>query len=193
MKQKRFPLALSASLLVSTLACAETTPANVLGTWQSGVGEQPAPDGTTAYIQVTTVFTGAAQDLIFEIYADPELNMPIFKYHSSGPWRSQGASAVVPGAMEVNMTNDFSRVEIFIDAPDIWAALNMADCPLAIGKAVEISDCVNGPPFIVTDCTDLDIVMVDQDASRLRFGGGDVNRCEERPTTISEDAFFKKG
>ena len=140
---------------------------------------------------MTTVFTETAQDLIFQIYADPDLTVPLFKYHSRGPWEPQGVSDAVPGAMEVNITNDFSRVEIFVDAPDIWAALNMADCPLEIGTAVEIKDCVNGPPFIVSDCMDMDLVMVDKDGQRLRYGGGDLNRCETRPTEIGTDAYFK--
>ncbi|WP_299603351.1 hypothetical protein [uncultured Tateyamaria sp.] len=183
-------LALCIGVLTPTLAFA-TTPDDVLGTWKTGIGEQPAPDGGTAYLQVTTVFTETAQDLIFEIFADEALQMPLFKYHSSGPWDPQGASAEIPGAMEVNMTNDFSRVEIFVDAPEIWEALNMADCPLEIGVAVEVADCVNGPPFIVSDCLDMDLVMVDQDGQRLRYGGGDVNRCEVRPTEMSADAYFK--
>ncbi|MDJ0992521.1 MAG: hypothetical protein QNI90_03040 [Dinoroseobacter sp.] len=191
MSKRLFTLCAVTSLLVSGAALGETTPKNVLGTWKTGIGEQPAPDGGTAYLQATTVFTEDAQDLIFEIFADPELQMPLFKYHSSGPWEALGPSSVVPGAMEVNMTNDFSRVEIFVDEPDIWAALNMADCPLQIGEAVEIKDCVDGPPFIVTDCMDMDLVMVDQEGQRLRYGGGDVDRCVTRSTEIGTDAYFK--
>ena len=191
MKPHALPLALCASLALTTPALAETTTDSVLGTWQTGVGEQPSPDGSTAYLQVTTVFTETARDFIFEIYADPDLAAPLLKYHSSGPWVSQGASETVPSAMAVNMTNDFSRVEIFVDAPDIWAALNMAECPLQIGVAVEISDCVDGPPFTVSDCTDMDVVMVDQDGQRLRYGNGDGDRCEVRPTEISDIASFK--
>ena len=59
------------------------------------------------------------------------------------------------------------------------------------GQAVEISDCVDGPPFTVSDCMDLDIVMVDQDGQRLRYGGGNGNRCEIRPTEIDEISYFK--
>ncbi|MEL6644862.1 MAG: hypothetical protein AAFQ79_13090 [Pseudomonadota bacterium] len=183
--------ALLACLMCAAPAYADTTPADVLGTWQTGIGEQPAPDGSTAYLRATTVFTEDAQDLIFEIFADPDLQMPLFRYHSSGPWDPQGPSDAIPDALAVNMTNDFNKVEIFIDAPDLWSGLNMGDCPLEIGRAVEVSTCVSGPPFIVTDCVDMDIVMIDQDGQRLRYGGGDVNRCETRPTEISTDEFFK--
>ncbi|MDW3221469.1 MAG: hypothetical protein R8G34_01045 [Paracoccaceae bacterium] len=177
--------------LLTPAAALATTPADVIGIWRTGIGEQPAPDGSTAYLQVTTVFTEHAQDLIFEIFADKELRTPLFKYHSSGPWDPQGPSSAVPGAMEVNMTNDFSGVEIFVDAPDTWAALNLADCPLEVGVAVEVGNCVIDPPFIVSDCMDMDLVKVDRDGQRLRYGGGDVDRCEMRPTEMSKDAYFK--
>lgn len=185
---------LTLALFVAMLAPVQvlaTSPTDVLGTWQTGIAEQPAPDGSTAYLQLTTSFTEETQDLIVRIFADEALQIPLFKYHSGGPWDPQGASAAVPGAMEVDMNNDFSRVEIFVDAPELWAALNMADCPLEIGVAVEVADCVDGPPFIVTNCTDMDLVMVDQDSQRLRYGGGDVDRCEVRPTEMSDDEFFK--
>ena len=116
MTKQYFLICAIAAGLYSTAVGAETTPTSVLGTWKTGIGEQPAPDGSTAYLQVTTVFNETAQDLIFQIYADPDLTVPLFKYHSSGPWEPQGVSEAVPGAMEVNMTNDFSRVEIFVDA-----------------------------------------------------------------------------
>jgi hypothetical protein len=178
-------------LILAAPALAETTPANVLGTWQTGIGEQPAPDGSTAYLRATTVFTDTEQDLIFEIFADPSLEMKLFEYHSSGPWDPQGPSDDIPEALAVNMVNDWSRVTIFVDAPELWAALNIGDCPLVIGEAVDVSDCISGPPFIVTDCVDLDVVMVNQDGQRLRYGGGDVDRCVTRPTEMSSDEFFK--
>ncbi|WP_019954784.1 hypothetical protein [Yoonia vestfoldensis] len=79
---------------------------------------------------------------------------------------------------------------IFVDVPDLWGAVGLAEYPLVIGEAVDFTDCVNGPPFGVTSCADLDIVMVDQDAQRLRYGGGGVDRCVERPTEMSADAFL---
>lgn len=179
------------TLLGAFPALADTAPVDVLGTWRTAVGEQAAPDGSMAYLQATTVFTDEAQDLIFEIFADPDRQTRLFEYHSSGPWIPQGPSDALPDALAVNMTNDWSRVTIFVDAPELWAALNMGDCPLEIGVAVDVTDCVSGPPFIVTDCVDMDIVMVDQDRQRLRFGGGDVDRCETRPVEMSSDAFFK--
>jgi len=176
--------------LAATVAMAETSTANMIGTWQTDIVEQPAPGGT-AYLRTTTVFTAATQELIVSVYADAGLEMKLFEYASGGPWEMQGPSEAVPGAMAIDLVNDYSLVTIFVDAPDLWAAVSLADCPLVIGEAVEISDCVNGPPFGVTVCVDMDIVLVDQDGQRLRYGGGDVDRCVTRPSEVSADAFFR--
>lgn len=190
------PFILSAAIVAGYVvqnspALSDTGSTDALGTWQTPIGEQPVPDGPSAFVRATTIFTETAQDLIFEAFADPEGTIPLMTYRSSGPWKDMGTSQDVPGAMAVNMTNDYSRVEIFVDAPEIWAAINLSSCPLEIGVEVDITDCVSGPPFIVTDCVDLDIVMVDEDGQRLRFGGGDVDRCVTRPTTLSEIAYMR--
>lgn len=178
-------------LTLSTTVLAETTNADVIGTWRTAVAARPAPDGSTVYLQTETVLTKKRQDLVFSIYADPERQTKLFEYSSGGTWESQGPSKDVQGAMAVNMVNDRSVVTIFIDAPAFWATLNLAECPLAIGEAVDISDCVTGPPFGQGTCVDMDIIMVDQDGRRLRYGGGGVDRCVVRPTEMSTDEYFR--
>ena len=42
-------------------AMPETSAEDVLDTWQTGIGEQPAPDSGPAYVLVTTVFAIYAQ------------------------------------------------------------------------------------------------------------------------------------
>lgn len=177
--------------LTAAFAMADTSPADVIGTWQTEVEPRPTPDGGTAYLRTMTAFTEQMQELVVSIYADPSLDMQLFEYSSGGPWDPQGPAGGVTGAMAVNMTNAYSLVTIFVDAPDLWAGIGLGECPLVIGEAVEITDCVNGPPFLVTDCIDLDIVMVDLDGRRLRYGGGDVDRCMVRPTELSTDEFFR--
>jgi hypothetical protein len=177
--------------LTAALAMADTSPADVIGTWQTEVAARPTPDGSTAYLRTMTAFTEQMQELVVSIYADPALEMRLFEYSSGGPWDPQGPAEGVAGAMAVNMTNAYSLVTIFVDAPDLWAGIGLAECPLVIGEAVDITGCVNGPPFLVTDCIDLDIVMVDEDGRRLRYGGGGVDRCVTRPTELSTDAFFR--
>jgi hypothetical protein len=183
--------ALCLTPLTAALAMADTSPGDVIGKWQTETAARPTPDGGTAYMRTMTAFTEEKQELVVSIYADPGLETKLFEYSSGGPWDPQGPAEGVAGAMAVNMTNDYSLVTIFVDAPDLWAGIGLADCPLVIGEAVDITDCVNGPPFLVTDCVDLDIVMVDEDGGRLRYGGGGVDRCVTRPTELSTDAFFR--
>ena len=184
-------LALCLTPLTTALAMADTSPADVIGTWQTEVVGRPAPGGGTAYLRTMTAFTEDRQELVVSIYADPGLEVQLFEYSSGGPWEPQGPAEGVAGAMAVNMSNAYSLVTIFVDAPDLWAGIGLAECPLVIGEAVDITGCVNGPPFGVTDCVDLDIVVVDEDGRRLRYGGGDVDRCVVRPTELSPDAFFR--
>lgn len=183
--------ALCLTPLTAALAMADTTPDALIGTWRTEVAGRPTPGGGTAYLRTMTAFTEDRQELVVSIYADPALEMQLFEYASGGPWEPQGPAEGVAGAIAVNLTNDYSLVTIFVDAPDLWAGIGLADCPLVIGAAVDIAGCVNGPPFGVTDCVDLDIVMVDEDGRRLRYGGGDVDRCVVRPTELSPDAFFR--
>jgi hypothetical protein len=183
-------VALCLTPLTVAHAMAETTTADMLGTWQTEIVEQPAPGGS-AYIRTTTVFTESTQELLVSVYADPGLEMKLFDYSSGGPWELQGPAEGVPGALALNLVNAYSLVTIHVDAPDLWAAVSLAECPLVIGEAVDITGCVNGPPFGVTDCVDLDIVMVDRDGTRLRYGGGGVDRCLVRPTELSTDEFFR--
>lgn len=175
----------------AALATPQTAPGDVVGTWQTAILSRPAPDGSMAYLRTMTAFTEERQELVVSIYADAGRQAKLFEYASGGPWTPQGPAAGVPGAMAIDMVNDYSRVTIFVDAPSLWASMNLGECPLMVGEAVEISGCVTGPPFAVTACTDLDIVMVDQNGMRLRYGGGSEDRCTTRPTDLSTDAFLR--
>ncbi len=182
-------LALTAA---SSTALAETMPSDLLGTWQTPLAEQQAPDGSqSAYLSQTVVFTDNHETIRAEVFADPDGQMPIFTYASTGPYDVVGKSRVVDNALDIELVNDSSTVTIFMDVPDLMAAVGMGDCDLIIGTAVNVTDCVSGPPFSVTDCIDLDLVAVDQEGQRLRFGADGVNRCVTRPTALSEIAFFK--
>ncbi|MDJ0683582.1 MAG: hypothetical protein QNJ84_02665 [Alphaproteobacteria bacterium] len=184
--------ALGALALTVSSASAETTAQNMIGAWQSELAEQQAPDGSaSAYIRFRMTLDGNVQTLSTEAFADPEGQQPLFTYASVGPYTILGNHEPVSGALAVDFVNDVSELTIFVDAPDLWRAINMQDCPLEIGQAVEITDCVSGPPFLVTDCVDMDFVLVDMDGDRLRLGDQTVNRCETRPTAPSELPFFR--
>ncbi len=171
---------------------AETTQSDLIGVWQTGLTEEQAPGGgPSAYLRQTTIFTDSLQDIRAEIFADPDGEIPIFTYASSGPYTPVGASDVVPGALNVELINETSEVTIYMDVPDLMAAVGMGECDLVLNEAVNVRDCISGPPFLVTDCTDLDLVLVDEGGSRLRFGDQSVDRCVSRPTKLDDVQFFK--
>ena len=173
-------------------AAADTTQADLVGVWQSPLREQPAPAGTaSAFLRQTVRFTTGSETMAAEAFVDAEGTVPLFTYASTGPWESVGPAPGIPGALALELRNDRSEMTIFVDAPEIWEAIGMGGCDLVLGQAVDIADCVSGPPFMVADCTDLDVVMVDEGGRRLRFGAEGVDRCETRPTTLSETAFLR--
>ncbi|WP_411889169.1 hypothetical protein [Yoonia sp. SDW83-1] len=171
---------------------ADTAQSDLIGVWQTGLTEAQAPGGgPSAYLRQTTVFTDTLQDIRAEIFADADGQMLIFTYASSGPYMPVGASDVVPGALNLELINETSEVTIYMDVPDLMAAVGMGDCDLILNEAINVRDCISGPPFLVTDCTDLDLVLVDQGGSRLRFGDQSIDRCISRPTELDAAQFFK--
>ena len=97
----------------------------------------------------------------------------------------------IEGALALDLENATSEVTIFVDAPELWDSINLDKCPLAVGEAVSISGCVNGPPFQVADCVDLDLALVDEGGTRLRMGEAGTDRCAVRPDTVGETAFTR--
>lgn len=166
----------------------------LIGTWStpSLMTQAPGNANVTAYVRQVVVFTRATEEVRTEAFTDEALKQPIFVYSSIGPYRLIGPSAVVEGAYDAELTNDRAEVTIFVDAPEIWGALNLASCPLEIGVAVDIRTCADGPPFLVGDCTDLDLIHVDDTASRLRFGAQGTDRCVQRPATLDDVAFVRQ-
>lgn len=173
-------------------AHSETSQADLIGTWTTPLAEQQAPGGgASAFLRQTVIFTNALQHIQAEVFADAQGTVPIFTYASSGPYKTVGASQVIDGAINLELVNDTSQVTIFMDVPELMAAVGMGECELVVGKAVDVTDCISGPPFLVTDCTDLDLVLVDENETRLRFGDQSVDRCVKRPTVLDATAFSK--
>lgn len=182
----------AAIVAAASPAFSDTTKSDVLGTWSTELAEQQAPGGgASAYLRQTVIFTETLQDIRAEIFADPAGEVPIFTYASSGPYTPVGASEVIDGALNLELVNTTSEVTIFMDVPDLMAAVGMGDCDLIVGEAVDVSTCISGPPFLVTDCVDLDLVLVDDGGTRLRFGDQSVDRCVERPTELDSTVFIK--
>lgn len=163
----------------------------IVGSW---VGEQvdevPAPGGGTAFLRRSLVFTVDRETLKLEAFLDAEQRVPLFTYESEGPYRVVGPSASVPGAVEIDLTNDMSLVTIHREAPEVWRAINLGACPLVVGQAVEVSTCAAGPPFNTSRCVDQDLLHLD-DTDRLRFGDQSVDRCAGRPTALDRAAYLR--
>jgi hypothetical protein len=68
--------------------------------------------------------------------------------------------------------------------PELWQAIGIGACPLEIGEIVDISACVAAGPLHVAGCTETDVLWLSPDGAAFRTGGGDANRCEERPTEL---------
>ena len=180
-----------AAALGALTASAETAPSDIRGGWTTPLAEQPAPSGeASAYVRERIEFTEDTNTILVEVFADPAGEVPLFTYASVGPYRTPGPSAAVPGALELDAENAESIVTIFQDAPDLWRILNFDECPLEVGVAAEISDCVSGPPFNSARCTERDLVRVD--GTELRLGARDVDRCAERPTALGEVVYTRE-
>ncbi|WP_019954783.1 hypothetical protein [Yoonia vestfoldensis] len=87
-------------------AIANTTPSDIVGTWQTEAAAQPTPDGGTAYLRMTTTFSEEKQELLVAVYTDEELRTQIFEYASGGPWEQQGNVEEPAGALAINLVND---------------------------------------------------------------------------------------
>lgn len=167
-------------------ALAETAPPTILGAWVTPLAEQSVP-GASAYVRERLVFAETTNTISIEAFADPAGEVPLFTYASSGSYRLGGPSDNVPGAWILDAENDASTVTIFQNAPAIWQALNLGACPLQIGVAVDIADCVAGPPFNAAKCLELDLVAVE--ANTLRLGARDTDRCKVRPTSLGQAVY----
>ncbi len=173
-------------------ALSDTAESALIGMWTTPLSAQQAPGGgASAFLRQTVIFTDTRQDIRAEVFADPAGEMPIFTYASSGPYVAVGASDVVQGALNLELVNETSEVTLFMEVPDLMAAVGMGGCDLIVGEAIDVTTCISGPPFLVTDCTDLDLVLVDENGTRLRFGDQSVDRCVARPTELDATAFRK--
>lgn len=161
------------------------------GTWVAPPELFEVGGGASATIRRTAVMTATTESLLVEAFLDPAMTQPLLTYDSGGPMTIVGPWGPVPGAWAVELVNDRSLVTAHVDAPDLWAAINLGDCGLVVGEAVDIGGCAIGPPFQVVDCIDLDLILLDEDATVLRFGAPGTDRCVERPTSASDLAFVR--
>lgn len=165
---------------------AQTQFPNIRGAWVTPLAQQSV-SGATAYVRERLVFAEVTNTISIEVFVDDEGKIPLFTYSSIGPYRLGDASPTTPGAWLLDAENERSTVTIYRQAPEIWQALNLGGCPLKIGVAVAIADCVAGPPFNAARCVELDLVAVED--GQLRLGARDTDRCKERPTTLGKTVY----
>jgi hypothetical protein len=164
-------------------ATAQTDRPDLTGAWVTPLAPQGS-GGATAFLRERLVFEATTNTFLVEAFSDEAATMPLFTYASSGPYRLGVPSPDVPGAFLLDAENDASTVTIFVDAPDLWASLNLGACPLEIGVAVDIASCVSGPPFNAAKCVELDLVSVSEEG--LRLGARTTDRCVERPKELND-------
>ena len=145
-----------------------------------------------AFIRRSAELTPTTESLRVEAFLDEALTQPLLTYDSGGPMMVVGPWEPVPGAFAVELVNTRSLITAHVEAPEVWAAVGLGACLIAVDEAVDISGCAEGPPFTVVACTDLDLILLSDDASTLRFGAPGTDRCVERPTAASEVVFRRR-
>lgn len=188
----RFPLNLPCAIGLAALGVVAAPAARaqddgreaLIGTYASAPQAQPAPGGGTAWVTGRFTFDGTRNTVTVAAFADEALTVPLFTYTSDGTVDVEGRSDAFDRAWNVISRNETSTVEVFVDAPDLWAGLGLGACPLSVGEAVEISDCVAGGPFHIAGCAEFDVLWLSHDRSAFRTGGGETDRCVERPTEL---------
>lgn len=168
------------------VGAADTQAPVIKGTWVTPLAKQSVP-GASAYLRERLIFGETTNTLSIEAFVDAEGKVPLFIYSSVGPYKLGGISPTVAGAWLLDAENERSTVTIYRQAPEIWQALNLGSCPLEVGVAVEIADCVAGPPFNAASCVELDLVAVEN--GELRLGARNTDRCRERPATLGETVY----
>lgn len=136
--------------------------------------------------------TVTTESLLVETFLDPEMTQPLLTYDSGGPMTITGPWEPVAGAFAVDLVNTRSLITAHEEAPGIWAAVGLAACPITVGEAFDTSGCAEGPPFSVVACTDLDMILLNADATELRFGAPGTDRCTKRPTAAGEVTFVRQ-
>lgn len=182
--------------LAPALAAQAQTPAELAaraaGTWVAEPELFDVGGGGSATIRRSAVLTEATESLKVEAFLDAAMTQPLLTYDSGGPMTIVGPWEPVPEAFAVELVNDRSLITAHVEAPELWAAVGLGACPIVVGEAVDISGCADGPPFTVVACTDLDLILLNEDATTLRFGAPGTNRCEERPTAASDVVFARQ-
>jgi hypothetical protein len=133
------------------------------------------------------VFADGQWSLIFTHALDPEMTERTFQFRTGGGYRITGPSAAVPGAFEATFDEDWKRLTLLTDMPEVIAGMGMAGCALTVNLEADISvtGCAAWAPVAVCG-QDHDLLAMD--AGGLYFGQrpADNDMCspDQRPTAL---------
>jgi hypothetical protein len=154
------------------------------GTYASGAAEPwYGAWGTREF-----AFRDGQWTLVFTFALDPELQRPVFRFRTGGPYRVGAPAAAVPGAFEAVFLEDSKHLTLLTADPALAAAMGLAACGLTPGVEADISarGCAGWKP--VAACReDHDLLALDA-AGGLRFGvrprDNDMCTPDRRPTAL---------
>jgi hypothetical protein len=169
------------TLLAVTLSMT-TLAADVSGKWKSEGAEDM---GNGAFATREFTLTGKTWELVFTIWADKDLKMPLVAMNFSGPWKETGDSKGVPGAREA--TFEFNKKAITLKAKDAAKGFGMDACGLEVGKAKDVSK--SGCSFVApVEKYGKEFDLIKRDGDKLFFGArpadGNMGSEDKRPTNL---------
>ncbi len=125
-------LMISLAMLFSMAALADAK--SLAGPWKSAGAEDM---GNGSFSTRHFVLTDKTWTLVFTIYGDRDLKVPLVAMDFEGPWKVSGPSATVAGAQEA--TFEFKTKKITLKAKDAAKGFGMDGCGLEVGKAKDVS------------------------------------------------------
>ena len=133
------------------------------------------------------VFADGTWSLTFTHALDPAMTHRTFQFRTGGAYRVGAPSDVVDGAFRTVFDEDWKHVTLLTPAPEIAAAMGMADCGLTLNLETDISEtgCAAWRP--VADCGEDHDLLALTDAG-LHFGvrpmDNDMCTADKTPTAL---------
>lgn len=155
---------------------------DVKGHWKSA-GAEDMGNGSFATREFT--LTNNTWDLVFTIYADKELKVPLVAMNFSGGFKTTGNSKTVAGASEALF--EFKKKTITLHAKDAAKGFGMDGCGLTVGAPLDVSK--NGCSFVGSVASyGKEFDLLKRDGEQLFFGArpadGNMGSEDKRPTAL---------
>ncbi len=180
-------LAAVATLCSALPAAAEFADA---GTLQALQGTYVSPKVEAWYGGFGTrefVFRDGQWSLIFTHALDPAMTMRTFQFRTGGGYAVGAPSPVVEGAFQTVFDEDWKRVTLLTDVPEIVAGMGMAECNLTVNLEADISGtgCAAWRPVAVCG-QDHDLLALSADGLHFGVRPADNDMCspDKTPTAL---------